>query len=97
MRLALLLVALAAPVLAQSDSISGRVPDCVVLLHGLARTDASLLVLEETLLAQGYRVVNSDYDSTSGTVETLAAETLPSAIRSCGTSPLINFVTHSMG
>ncbi len=85
------------PVLAQSDSISGRVPDCVVLLHGLARTDASLLVLEETLLAQGYRVVNSDYDSTSGTVETLAAATLPSAIRRCGLSPRINFVTHSMG
>ena len=82
MRLVLLLVALAIPfpLLAQSDSISGRVSDCVVLLHGLARTDASLLVLEETLLAQGYRVVNSDYNSTSGTVETLAAATLPSAI-----------------
>ncbi|MGC1261835.1 MAG: alpha/beta hydrolase [Jannaschia helgolandensis] len=99
MRLVLLLVALAIPfpLLAQSDSISGRVPDCVVLLHGLARTDASLLVLEETLLAQGYRVVNSDYDSTSGTVEALAAATLPSAIRRCGLSPRVNFVTHSMG
>lgn len=92
-RLALLLIALASPVTAQS----GRVPECVVLLHGLARSDASLLVLEETLLAQGYRVVNSDYDSTADTVEVLAADTLPHAIRRCGLSPRIHFVTHSMG
>lgn len=94
-RLALMLIALAIPGHAQTDS--DRVPDCVVLLHGLVRSDASLLVLEETLLAQGYRVVNSDYDSTSGTVEVLAATTLPQAIRRCGLSPRIHFVTHSMG
>jgi hypothetical protein len=29
--------------------------DCVVLLHGLARTEASLLVMAEALVAHDYR------------------------------------------
>ena len=71
--------------------------DCVVLLHGLARSDASLLILEEALEARGYRVANSDYDSTSGTVEALAATALPAVLARCAGAPRIHFVTHSMG
>ena len=88
--LALLLCLFAAPVRAAA-------PDCVVLLHGLARSDASLLVLSEALEAEGYRVVAADYDSTDDTIEALAAGTLPRAVRRCGLSPTVHFVTHSMG
>lgn len=71
--------------------------DCVVLLHGLARSDASLLVIEEALQARGYRTANSDYDSTAGTVETLAATALPAVMARCDGAPRVHFVTHSMG
>ncbi|WP_092778380.1 esterase/lipase family protein [Jannaschia pohangensis] len=72
-------------------------PDCVVLLHGLARSDASLLVMEEALRVEGYRVSSADYASTADTIEQLAATALPPAIARCGLSPRIHFVTHSMG
>ena len=42
--------------------------DCVVLLHGLARTPASMLVMEEALAGIGYEVVNRGYPSTTATV-----------------------------
>jgi len=70
--------------------------DCVVLLHGLARSEASLLVMEQALLADGYRVVRPGYPSTNATVETLALNVMPRAIEACGDDTL-HFVTHSMG
>ena len=35
--------------------------DCVVLLHGLARSDVSFLLMEETLAKVDYAVVNDSY------------------------------------
>ena len=70
--------------------------ECVVLLHGLARTEASLLVLEEALEALEYRVVRPGYPSTSDTVESLAEAVIPPAIQACG-ADRVSFVTHSMG
>ena len=35
--------------------------DCVVLLHGLGRTDASFTVMEETLTAFDFNVVSETY------------------------------------
>ena len=70
--------------------------DCVVLLHGLARTEASLLVLEQALSAEGYRVVRPGYPSTTETVETLALDVMPRAIAACG-DDTAHIVTHSMG
>ncbi len=70
--------------------------DCVVLLHGLARTDASFLVMEEVLEEQGYTTFRPDYPSTDLDIATLANETLPYAVRVCGETR-IHFVTHSMG
>lgn len=72
------------------------VADCVVLLHGLARTEASLLVMEAALAAAGYQVVNQGYPSTRSDIATLAAEHVGPAVAHCGTGR-INFVTHSMG
>ncbi|SLN65894.1 Alpha/beta hydrolase family protein [Roseovarius litorisediminis] len=70
--------------------------DCVVLLHGLARSDASLLVMSELLERQGYDVISPDYPSTQERIARLADETLPFAVRVCGETK-VHFVTHSMG
>jgi triacylglycerol esterase/lipase EstA (alpha/beta hydrolase family) len=70
--------------------------ECVVLLHGLARSPASLLVLEEVLEDEGYTVFRPDYPSTSEEIGKLARETLPFGVRVCGEAK-VHFVTHSMG
>lgn len=69
---------------------------CVVLLHGLARTESSFALMEAALEAEGYRVVRPGYPSTESPVEVLTRETLPNAVAACGTSK-VDFVTHSMG
>lgn len=70
--------------------------DCVVLLHGLARSEYSFAALEEVLEAEGYLVINQGYPSTTATIQTLVAETLPADVAACGDRQ-VNFVTHSMG
>lgn len=70
--------------------------ECVVLLHGLARSEASFLVMEEVLEAEGYDVIGPDYRSTEAPIAQLAEEALPFAVRACGETT-IHFVTHSMG
>src|SRR6056297_1502025 len=70
--------------------------DCVVLLHGLARTEASFLVMEQALSQKGYSVFRPEYPSTEARIAELADETLPYALRVCGATR-VHFVTHSMG
>lgn len=70
--------------------------DCVVLLHGLARSQASLLVMEGALRTEGYNVVRPGYPSTSETVQALAAVVMPPALAACE-GEVVHFVTHSMG
>lgn len=72
------------------------VSDCVVLLHGLARSEASLLAMEAALTAKGYRVVNEGYPSTKANIAELAAAHVGPAVAACGVAR-VNFVTHSMG
>lgn len=69
--------------------------DCVVLLHGLSRTSASLLFMQEALKGAGYDVVNMDYPSTSAPIEELVPA-VPEAVAHCPEGP-VHFVTHSMG
>jgi len=88
MRYALTLIASLFPGLAQAD--------CVILLHGLARTDTSMAVMEFSLDRAGYRVVNVGYPSTKETVQSLADDTLPDAFAACG-DQVVHVVTHSMG
>lgn len=71
--------------------------DCIVLLHGLWRSDASMNKMEKAMTQAGYEVRNVGYDSTEKTVEELAAETIPPAVESCGNAEKIHFVTHSLG
>ena len=94
MRCVLGIIAIA---LAPVPAIGAPGPDCVVLLHGLARSQASLIIIEEALEAQDYRVVNQGYPSRQAGIAELADETLPQALSQCAGSQEIHFVTHSMG
>jgi len=69
---------------------------CVVLLHGLARTETSFALMEAALEAEGWRVVRPGYPSTEAPIEDLVSQTFPRAIAQCGT-PKVDFVTHSLG
>ena len=88
MKQILLILFLIMPALARAD--------CVVLVHGLARSDASLLVMEEALAYSGYQVVSVSYPSTREPLEKLVLHGLPEAVASCGEQK-VHFVTHSMG
>jgi triacylglycerol lipase len=78
-------------------------PDCamphppfarVVLLHGLARSEASFLVMERALVQRGYDVVNGGYPSTGATIGELTG-VVDAAL--AGWQGTVHFVTHSMG
>ncbi len=69
---------------------------CVVLLHGLARTEASFTVMEQLFKAHGYTVVRPGYPSTDLPIPDLANGTLPEAFAGCDRDT-VNVVSHSMG
>lgn len=70
--------------------------DCVVLLHGLARSEASFTIMEQVLISRGYRVVRPGYASTDLPIPALADQTLPQAMAACG-DDRVHFISHSMG
>lgn len=70
--------------------------ECVVLLHGLARTSNSLKAMELALEVEGFKTVNVSYASTKYTIEELTRDVIPAAVAECG-ADRVNFVTHSMG
>lgn len=70
--------------------------DCVVLLHGLARSEYSMLIMKEALEFEGYRVINQDYPSTHDPIAKLVEGAVPKAVEKCG-DDTVHFVTHSMG
>lgn len=69
--------------------------ECVVLLHGLARSETSMRLIEEALTLYGTRVVNRGYPSTEEPVRALIAN-VGEAVAECG-EDTVHFVTHSMG
>jgi triacylglycerol lipase len=74
--------------------------ECVVLLHGLARTSMSMNKMERELAAEGYLTANIDYPSRDHTVEELAEMAVPEGIAACRSregADTIHFVTHSLG
>jgi pimeloyl-ACP methyl ester carboxylesterase len=71
--------------------------DCVVLLHGLARTSASMDALAAAFQDAGYAVQNTGYPSTSLPIEELAPDAIGRALESCPAEGPVHFVTHSMG
>lgn len=84
-----------APSLFLLHPVSALSGECVVLLHGLARTDASLAVMEHVLEREGYHVVSNDYPSTDQPIEPLLAY-VGDAVAECD-GERFHFVTHSMG
>ena len=81
-----------------SEAANDR-PECVILLHGLARTEKSLLKLEHHLDKHGFRVINVGYPSRKKTIQTLSIETIEKSRAECAVAGAsrIHFVTHSMG
>lgn len=67
----------------------------VILLHGLARTARSLMVMEEALLRAGFAVLNHGYPSKSAPVDRLL-DRVDEMVDACGPRE-VQFVTHSMG
>jgi pimeloyl-ACP methyl ester carboxylesterase len=76
-----------------------RADECVVLVHGLARTSHSMDDMEAALQVAGYKTVNIDYPSRSHKIQDLAARVGKQAIAECKAqvNSTIHFVTHSMG
>lgn len=74
--------------------------ECVVLLHGLARTSMSMNKMQRELEKAGYLTANIDYPSRDFAVEELAEMAVPDGLAACrnhaGVSR-IHFVTHSLG
>ena len=70
--------------------------ECVVLLHGLARSEFSFTPMQLFLEGEGYRVVNTGYPSTEFTIEQLVGDTIAQDVAACG-DRRVHFVTHSMG
>ena len=77
----------------------GNKNECVILLHGLARSSRSFSVMETALNEAGYHVVNVNYPSRKQTIERLAENYVTKAIEECRLvqPKRIHFVTHSMG
>ncbi len=71
--------------------------DCVILLHGLARTSASMEKMDKELTREGYAVVNHSYPSRDKDVKSLASREIPRALNACPATEKVHFVTHSLG
>ena len=73
--------------------------ECVILLHGLARTSGSFRLLAAALEDAGYVVANIDYPSRSQSVEQLAADAVSAGLETCDEehATTVHFVTHSLG
>lgn len=76
-----------------------RANECVILLHGLARSASAMEKMERALSEAGYVVINVDYPSRKHAIEILTPMVLPGALEQCvkRDASTIHFVTHSMG
>jgi len=79
-----------------ADDIDEEATECVVLLHGLARSEISFAAMEFYLEAEGYAVVNEGYPSTEYTIQQLVDENVARDVAACG-GRKVHFVSHSMG
>jgi triacylglycerol esterase/lipase EstA (alpha/beta hydrolase family) len=77
------------------SALPAAAAECVVLLHGLARGPNSLVLIDYALAAQGYRVVNAGYPSTTADLPAFLP-VVDRAVARCGPGK-VDFVTHSMG
>ena len=90
-----LVIAIAALLLSQAAVAN----ECVILLHGLARSADSMNKIATTLTDENYIVINVDYPSREHSIAELSAITIPDALEQCiaEETSAVNFVTHSLG
>lgn len=85
----------------ESNALNNSAPvdECVIVLHGLARTAKSMKKMADALSESGYIVANVDYPSREKTVQELASPTIQSGLKQCEKqgATTMHFVTHSMG
>ncbi len=81
-------------VLAQSPA---QAADCVVFLHGLARTSASMEKAAAAFENSGYTVANVSYPSRKFPIEELAPLAIEAGLEKCPANGAVHFVTHSLG
>lgn len=97
--LPLLVVTSTLSALTESTAPPAGPVECVVLLHGLWRTELSMKPLQWELADAGYVVVNPTYPSLSYPIEELAVMAVEEGVGGCRAQGLerIHFVTHSLG
>ena len=74
--------------------------ECVIVLHGLARTSSSMGAMTEALTEAGFVAINIDYPSREYPIEELAPMAIDSGLVLCeaaGATDKIHFVAHSLG
>jgi triacylglycerol lipase len=74
--------------------------ECVVLLHGLARTSSSFNAMQQALEEDGYLTANIDYPSREHEIAALADMAVGEGLATCRAGEdvdKIHFVTHSLG
>ncbi len=72
--------------------------ECVVVLHGMGRTAASMMSVRQALQEHGYATVNPSYPSTAKAIEEISAVHIGEYISACQQySDTVHFVTHSLG
>jgi len=74
--------------------------ECVVLLHGLARSSMSMNPMEKALQEDGYLTANIDYPSREFEIAELARIAVGEGLAACRAGEnveKIHFVTHSLG
>ncbi len=74
--------------------------ECVVLMHGLMRTAASMEPMQEALIEEGFATFNVSYPSRDHTIEELAPLAVDQGLEGCRATAdveRIHFVTHSLG
>ena len=83
------------------DTVPAAKPnECVILLHGLARTAFSMQRMKRSLEGNGYLVANVDYPSRDHKIEVLAPLAIEDGLQQCGENAgtiAVHFVTHSLG
>ncbi|MCF7802420.1 MAG: alpha/beta fold hydrolase [Candidatus Marinimicrobia bacterium] len=73
-------------------------PDYLILLHGLGRSETSMLLLEYNLRKDDYEILNIDYPGRSISIDEIAAGLEDSLRILCpDTTRKMHFITHSMG
>ncbi len=75
------------------------IPECVIVLHGMGRTERSMLKIENRLQEEKYLVWNQRYASTRESIATLSSTVVGAGLEFCALNQAgkVNFVTHSLG